>query len=179
MRKIFTILFTFLITFQLQAQHTVYFNLSELFPIHDFELAKSTVNGQTQLRIEAIQADENLDKSIEGKYEFVINGFVEKVDFKNGIAALPAEMNSDILFLKHEAANNSIYHLYYVLAGFVIPIPLWLLIIIPLFIVIVALLIKRIIMLLLIVLFVLFIMSQGIDFSSFINLMTSAYHSLF
>lgn len=179
MRKFLTILFTFLITFQLQAQHTVYFNLSELFPIHDFQLTKSTENGQSKLSIEAIQSDENLDKSIEGKYEFVINGFIEKVDFKNGKAVLPAEMKSDILFIKHEATNTSIYHLYYILAGFVIPIPLWLLIIIPLIIIILALLIKRIIMLIFIVLFVLFFMTQGIDFSSFVNLMTSAYHSLF
>ena len=67
--------------------------------------------------------DASIDKSIEGKYEFVINGFVEKIDFKNGAAALPEDMKSNVLFIKHETANTANYHLYYIVAGFVIPIP--------------------------------------------------------
>jgi uncharacterized membrane protein len=109
----------------------------------------------------------------------VINGFVEKIDFKNGAAALPEDMKSNVLFIKHETANTANYHLYYILAGFVIPIPLWLLIVIPIAIVVIALIIKRILMILLILFFVLFFVTQGIDFSAFINLMSSAYHSLF
>ena len=179
MRIILLFLLTFCITIQLQAQQTVYFNLSELFPIQDFSLARQTHNGQTQLKIVAELKDATIDKSIEGKYEFVINGFVEKIDFKNGAAALPEDMKSNVLFIKHETANTANYHLYYIVAGFVIPIPLWLLIVIPIAIVVIALIIKRILMILLILFFVLFFMTQGIDFSSFINLMSSAYHSIF
>ena len=74
MRIILLFLITFFITIQLQAQQTVYFNLSELFPIQDFSLTRLTHNGQTQLKIIAELKDANIDKSIEGKYEFVING---------------------------------------------------------------------------------------------------------
>lgn len=179
MRKILIFLITFFSSVQLQAQQTVYFNLSELFPIQDFTLTRQIDEGQTKLTIIAEQKDATIDKSIEGKYEFVINGFVEKINFKNGAARLPDEMNSNVLFIKHETSNTANYHLYYILAGFVIPIPLWLLIVIPIAIVIIALVIKRILMVLLILFFVLFFMTQGIDFSSFVNLMTSAYHSLF
>ncbi len=178
MRKLLAIIIPLFLVLPVLGQETIYFSLAEMFPINDFKLEREA-NQAKNLYVIALKDDGQINQSIEGKYEFVINGFIEKLNFDKGKAIIPEEIGASVLYVKHETLNNHIYHLYYLFAGVIISIPLWLLIIIPILIVLIALFLKRIIFLLLFVLFVFFFLFQGIDFSAFMNLMKEAINTIF
>ncbi len=147
------------------------FNLSELFPITDFKV--SNVNG---LSIDAIDKEGNIDQNIGGIYTFVINGYIEKLKFEKGSAALSSNFNSSqVFYVKHERELNTLRHLFYTAGSWTIPIPLWLFILVPVLIIIMAVFIKRLLFMLLFVGFVLFFLTQGLDFTSFINLVKESF----
>lgn len=174
-RKIFSLIISIIIpliySFNAIGQSLEYsFNLSEMFPIVDFKLENS--NGLT---LKAINAEGSVDSQIEGNYTFVINGIIEKVNFKNGLGKLnPNFSSSEVFYIKHDLKANTIRHLYYAINGWTIPIPFWVLLIIPVLFIILAMFVKRILFLLMLVGFVLFFVLQGLDFGSFLNLIKEA-----
>jgi hypothetical protein len=147
------------------------FNLSDLFPIQDFKL--SADNGLT---IDAIDKNGDIDVNIEGIYTFVVNGYIEKLNFKKGRANLNSNFNkSEVFYIKHERQLNTLRHLYYSIAGFAIKIPLWLFILIPVLIILFAVFVKRLLFFLLLIGFILFFITQGLDISAFINLVKESF----
>lgn len=146
------------------------FNLSDMFPIHDFELGNE--NG---LVVRAIDKEGNTDTNIEGIYTFVINGYIEKVKFSKGLAPISSNFNSsEVFYLKHERQLNTLRHLFYTVGSWTIMIPLWVFILVPVLILLLAMFIKRLLFLLIFVAFVVFFLMQGLDFSTFINLIKDA-----
>lgn len=146
------------------------FSLAEMFPIEEFKL-----NNSSGLRIEALNNDGIINSKIEGNYTFIINGYIEKVNFKNGVGELSQNFkSSEVFYIKHEQKAETIRHLYYAINGWAIPIPLWLLLIIPVLFIVLAMFIKRILFLILLIGFVMFFVLQGMDFSAFLNLIKEA-----
>ncbi len=170
-RLLLTIIIPLICGFNAFSQQLEYnFSLSEMFPIHDFRLENN--NG---LKVQVVGNDGNIDKSIEGIYTFVINGYIENVNFKNGEAPLSKNFDSsEIFYIKHEKSNDTIRHLYYAINGWTIPIPFWLLVIVPVMFIVLAMFIKRILFLILLIGFVLFFVLQGMEFGAFISLIKEA-----
>ncbi len=167
-RVILTIIIPLIYCFNAVSQQREYtFSLSEMFPIGDFRL--DNANGYV---IQAVTNDDVVDEHIEGIYTFVINGYIENVTFKKGQAPLSKNFqSSDIFYIKHEKNAETLRHLYYSVNSWTIPIPFWMLIIIPILFIVMAMFIKRILFLLLLIGFVLFFILQGMDVSAFINLL--------
>lgn len=164
--RIIAIIIPFLVSTELHAQKEIYINLSDIFPLNDFEL-----KSETGLKVQALQKNGMIDKSIEGKYKFIINGYIEKLDFSNGIASVPANVSeSAVLYIKHEKSTETVHHLYYQIAGLVIEIPFYILWVLPLLIIVVALVIKRIILLFLIIVVIVFFIAQGLGLSDYFEL---------
>lgn len=174
-RLIISIIIPLIYSFSANSQPLEYtFSLSEMFPIHDFKL-----ENREGLKIQVVNKEGDVDKSIEGIYTFVINGYIENVTFKNGEAALSKNFNSsEIFFIKHEKSSETVSHLYYAINGWTIPIPFWLLLIVPIIFIILAMFIKRILFILLLIGFVLFFVLQGMDLSAFINLIKEAIKNI-
>lgn len=146
------------------------FNLSDMFPIQDFELGSE--NG---LVVKAIDKDGNIDTNIEGIYTFVINGYIEKIKFSKGVATISSNFqSSEVFYVKHERQLNTLRHLFYSIGTWTILIPLWLFLLVPVLILLLAMFIKRILFLLIFVAFVVFFLMQGLDVSTFINLIKDA-----
>lgn len=147
------------------------FNLSDLFPIQDFKLEKT--NGLT---VVATNEKGEIDTKIEGIYTFVVNGFIEKVNFKKGYGSLNNKFeDSNVFYVKHERSTNTLRHLYYSINSFAIRIPLWLFILVPVLFLLFALFIKRILFILLFIGFVTFFLVQGLDISSLISLIKETF----
>ncbi len=147
-------------------QKDYYFNLSEIFPIHDFQLQKNQ-----QYEIVALNKAGEPDRGIEGIYTFVMNGYIEKLNFSKGIAPLKSNFEDySVLYIKHEVeGKSSIQHVFYTLSGNTFRIPFWTFLLLPILILILAFVIKRMIMLLLIVLFIAFFLVQGLDWNSLVE----------
>lgn len=164
--RFIAIIIPFLVSLNAQAQKEIYINLSDIFPLNDFQLSN-----ESSLKIKALDKNGLVDKSIEGKYKFIINGYIEKIDFKNGEASLPSNVTeSSILYIKHEKGTGVIQHLYYQIAGFVLQIPFYILWLIPLIIIALALIIKRIVMMFLVIGVIVFFIAQGLALSDYIAL---------
>lgn len=168
------IIIPFLVSLNAQAQKEVFINLSDIFPLHDFELSN-----ENSLKVLALSKNGTIDKSIEGKYKFVINGYIEKIDFINGEATIPANVaESSILYLKHEKSTGEIHHLYYQVAGYVFQIPFYILWLIPLIIIALALIIKRIILMFLVIGVIVFFVAQGLALSDYFSLIQESIINL-
>jgi hypothetical protein len=173
--RILAIIIPFLFTSELYAQKEVYINLSDIFPLNDFKLSN-----EGSLKVQSLLKNGQIDESIEGKYKFVINGYIEKLDFKNGEASLPTNISeSSVLYIKHEKSTETVQHLYYQIAGFVFEIPFYILWLLPLLIIIIALVIKRIIMLFLIIAVIVFFVAQGLGLSDYFELIKESILKLF
>lgn len=174
-RLIITIIIPLIYSFSAISQPLEYtFSLAEMFPINEFRLENND-----GLKIQVLNKEGAIDTGIEGIYTFVINGYIENVKFKNGEAPISENFDSsEIFYIKHEKSNNVIRHLYYAVNGWAIPIPFWLLLIIPIMFIILAMFIKRILFVILLIGFVLFFLLQGMEFSSFINLIKEAISQL-
>lgn len=150
------------------------FSLSEMFPLNDFRLVKEDV-----FKIQAINKEGNKEESISGIYTLVVNGYFENVNFVKGEALLSKNFeSSEIFYIKHERSSNTIRHLYYSFSNWVIAIPFWLLLLIPLLFLVLAMFIKRILFLILLIGFVLFFVLQGMDMSSFMTLIKESISQL-
>ncbi len=146
------------------------FQLSDMFPLHDFELGNE--NG---LVVKAIDKEGKIDINIEGIYTFVINGYIEKIKFSKGVAPISANFqSSEVFYIKHERQLNTLRHLFYSIGSLTVLIPLWLFILVPVLILLLAMFIKRLLFLLIFVAFIVFFLMQGLDFSTFINLVKDA-----
>ncbi len=157
------------------AQRTVYINLSDIFPIQDFTLVQAD-----ELEIHALTKEGKIDVDIEGNYKFVINGYIEKLDFKNGKAILPGKIvENSILFIKHEQKADTIQHLFYSISDWVIPIPFWILWVIPLLIIVIVFIVKRFIYLFLILLVLMFFIGQGLNLRDYFSIILDSIKGLF
>jgi hypothetical protein len=146
------------------------FNLSDMFPIQDFE-----VGSENGLVVKALDKEGNIDTNIEGIYTFVINGYIEKIKFSKGVAPISSNFqSSEVLYVKHERQLNTLRHLFYSIGSWTILIPLWLFLLVPVLILLLAMFIKRLLFLLIFVAFVVFFLMQGLDISTFINLIKDA-----
>lgn len=173
--RFIAIIIPFLVSLDVQAQKDIYINLSDIFPLNDFELGN-----ESGLKLKALTADGKVDKTLEGKYKFVINGYIEKLDFKNGVATIPSNVSeSSILYIKHEKSSGVVQHLYYQIAGFVVQIPFYILWLIPLIIIALALIIKRIIMMFLVIGVIVFFIAQGLALSDYIALIQESIMNIF
>lgn len=146
-------------------------NLSDIFPLHDFELDKSK-----GLSVVALNEKGEVDANIEGIYTFVINGYIEKVKFNKGIASISKNFEgSNVFYVKHEREINTLRHLYYSIDSFAIRIPLWLFILIPVVLLLFAMFIKRILFILLFVGFISFFLLQGLNWGALISLIKETF----
>lgn len=174
-KAILAIIIPFLIYNSAYSQKTVYINLADIFPIQDFKLEDN--NG---LKIQALKPDGSLDKSIEGKYKFVINGYIEKLDFTNGSANLPSNLDlNSVIYIKHESKSTELKRLFYNIAGYSFNIPFWVLWLIPAIILLVVIIIKRFIYLTLIILVIVFFIAQGLDLSDYFALIWESFKQIF
>lgn len=162
------------------AQDDIYFNLKDLGVVHDFRL-ESDIDGDERLSVSALTREGAVDQQLEGTYTFVINGYIEKLNFDKGVATWNREIdNHTFLYMKYEGKSSTIYHLYYTQGAWVLSIPLFLVILIPfLLILLTAVFRKLILMIIFLAIFVLFFLFNGLDLFSFFNLLKTSVLSLF
>lgn len=138
-----------------------------------------------KLAIIATDAEEHPNEAISGSYQFVINGFKQELQFRDGVAITsnPIE-TSAFVFIKHRNQQGSQGRLYYVLKRDEglnpIAINWYFLILIPAIILLIAYLFKRIMVLALIVLVALFVFnySKGLDLENIFETITHGIKSL-
>lgn len=177
--RIVVILFFTLLTFFGFAQETILFNFKDFFLIKDFTV-ESAQGTEKKINLIALDTVGKTDTTIQGNYSFVINGFIEELNFKKGIASVNILVdNSTFLYVKHENKTETRYKLYYVLYGTVWAIPLWIIIIVPLLIVLLTLVLRRYFILFVLLIFIGFFLFNGFDFASFVNLLKESASSLF
>ncbi len=178
-RLFIAIIIPLLMVNTLKAQHVYDINFRELFPIADFRL-EGDIDGDGQLSLVALDSGNTVDETADGKYTFIINGFIEDIYFKEGVATLNKSISSNgIIFIKYENRVENIYRLYGRIAGLIIPVPLWIVLALPLFIVLLSIVFRRLIYLILILGVVVFFLFSGLDLSSFLNLIKISISSLF
>lgn len=178
-RTIITIIIPVLASTFAFAQQTIYFSIGDNYPISDFRL-ENDLDGDGSYSLCAIDDQGQLVEKAEGTYEFVVNGYLEKIDFKGGMGAVrKPDSKFFFIYLKHSNKTEDIYRLYYSVSGVLIPFPLWILILIPALLILFTLLFRRMLILLILVAFVAFFVFQGLDLRSFIRLVGGGIGSLF
>ncbi|MFB2117915.1 hypothetical protein [Parapedobacter sp. 2B3] len=138
-----------------------------------------------KLAVIATDAEEHPNEAISGTYQFVINGFKQELQFRDGVAVTqhPIE-TSAFVFIKHRNQQGSHGRLYYVLKRDQglnpIAINWYFLIIIPAIILLIAYLFKRIMVLAMVVLIGLFIYnySKGLDLENIFETIAHGIKSL-
>ncbi|MBK1441623.1 hypothetical protein JHJ32_16610 [Parapedobacter sp. ISTM3] len=129
-----------------------------------------------KLAVIATDADENPLTSVSGTYQFVVNGFKQELEFREGVAITPNAIESSaFVFIKHRNQQGSHGRLYYVVKNDnglnPIAISWYFLILVPAVILLAAYLFKRMIVLAVIILVGLFIFnySKGLDLENIVE----------
>ena len=143
--------------------------------ISDFTV-KENLSQNGKLAIIAVDSLEKTNNTINGSYPFSINGFLESLHFKDGVAVTenPIE-SSTFVFFKHKTGTKELGKLYFlrVSDNEITPYKIngFLLIMIPLLILYIAYKFKRFLITLLIIGAIYFYLnhSKGLDFSQMIQ----------
>lgn len=81
--------------------------------IHDFEVKEYITNDGT-LAIVVLDSAKQVDKTVEGTFRFIINGFDHSLSFQQGVAVFPQALsNSSFVFFKHQSNGNEEVGKYY------------------------------------------------------------------
>lgn len=149
--------------------------------IRDFEVRENLIKND-KLAIIAIDSSGHPQESINGTFQFVINGFRQELRFSDGVGIAPNAIESSVfVFIKHQNQSGSTGKLYYVAksAKGINPIFIhwYYLILIPLAIVILGYLFKRLIVIAILLLVGLFIFnySKGLNLE---NLFDTIVHGI-
>lgn len=135
--------------------------------------------------IAADSADRPLE-SVNGTFQFIINGFQQELKFNDGVAVAPQQVDkSTFIYFKHENEQGTHGKLYYVMNkdGSLNPIKInWLvLILVPLIIIILATMFRKFIVIGGIILILLFVFnsSKGLKIPTFFETVFDGLKSLF
>lgn len=144
--------------------------------IQDFEV-KEYVTQDGTLAIVVLDSVKQADKSIEGTFRFIINGFDHSLSFEQGVAVFPQVLSkSSFVFLKHKVnGNKEVGKYYYILKNEkglkTIELNGLTLLLIPVLILFIAYVFKRFmfVFVLLALVFLYFYFTQGLDLGPFID----------
>ncbi|HLR00158.1 MAG TPA: hypothetical protein VK102_07250 [Sphingobacterium sp.] len=143
--------------------------------IRNFEV-KEYITGNGTLAILALDSLKEADDKPNGTFRFIINGFENDLDFRDGVALFPQTLStSTFVFLKHNPDGQEIGKYYYIMKKGKSVKTLELngitLLLVPLFILFVAYIFKRflLVFVLLGIVFLYFYFSQGLDVGPFMD----------
>lgn len=144
--------------------------------IQDFEVKEYVTNDGT-LAIVVLDSAKQVDKTIDGTFRFIINGFDHSLSFAQGVAVFPQVLSkSSFVFLKHKANDNrEVGKYYYILKSDTglktIELNGLTLLFIPVLILFIAYVFKRFlfVFILLALVFLYFYFTQGLDLGPFID----------
>jgi len=149
--------------------------------IRDFEVRENLIKND-KLAIIALDSLGNPQESINGTFQFRINGFKQELQFNDGVGIAPNAIESSIfVFIKHQNQSGSQGKLYFVMksAKGINPIYInwYYLILIPMVIILLGYLFKRLIVvaILLLVGFFIFNYSKGLNLE---NLFDTIVHGI-
>ncbi len=164
MKNLITVLLFFISvgTFAQSAQNINYFTVKE-----------NLLKGQ-KLAIIAADSLENPDESINGVYNFSVNGFKQELKFNDGVAVCPLQIEkSAFIFIKHNNELKSPSNLYFVYKKDAdlnpIKINWYLLLVIPLGLILIGYMFRRLIGVIIFILMILFYFyySKGLSVPTF------------
>ncbi|WP_262245462.1 hypothetical protein [Parapedobacter soli] len=151
----------------------------------DHFIVKENLVKNGKLAIITTDAEEHPNDAISGTYQFIINGFKQELQFREGVAVTPnAIETSAFVFIKHRNQQGSHGRLYYVLKSNQglnpIAINWYFLILIPAIILLIAYLFKRLMVLAIVVLVGLFIYnySKGLNLDNIFETISHGITSL-
>lgn len=143
--------------------------------IRNFEI-KEYITGDGTLAILALDSLKQADSKPDGTFRFIINGFENDLDFRNGVALFPQTLStSTFVFLKHNPDGQEIGKYYYIIKKGknlkTIELNGITLLLVPLFILFIAYIFKRflLVFVLLGMVFLYFYFSQGLDLGPFMD----------
>lgn len=149
--------------------------------IRDFEVRENLIKND-KLAIVALDSSGHPEERINGTFQFVINGFKQELQFKDGVGIAPNAIESSVfVFIKHQNQTGSKGKLYFVMksAKGINPIYInwYYLILVPLAIVLLGYLFKRLIVIAILVLVGLFVFnySKGLNLE---NLFDTIVHGI-
>jgi len=158
------------------------FNFRDLFVIRDFKVT-GVASDQKNFKITALDSNGNVFEKIEGPYTFVINGFIEKLNFKKGNANFDASsLNASILYLSHTYKENKVSKLVMLRktdAGFkTITFPVYVVLLMLVGFIICAALIRKLFVYALVGLFIFYFFYKGVDISTFFEILKAGVTSI-
>lgn len=149
-------------------------------------IVKENLIKNNKLAIIACDSLENPTDKLNGTFMFVINGFKQQLNFSEGVAISPQEIDkSSFVFLKHKNEHGTHSKLYYVMKNDgglkTIKINWVFLLLIPLAIIFIATIYKRLILLAIIALlaFAYFNYNKGLSFEGLFETIAAGVKSFF
>ena len=184
MKKISIILFLALSSsiFAQQQPLSYSFNFRDLFVIRDFKVSGAAEN-QKNIQIAALDSNKNIYEKIEGPYSFVINGYIEKINFKKGIAQFNLEkLDASMLLIIHTYKENKVSKLIILRKtdnGIkAMNFPIYMVLVIFIGIIIFAAIIRKMAVYVLVALFIFYFFYKGVDLSTFIEILKTGVKNL-
>jgi len=181
----FLLLITFLFLATLSA-----FSQSEQLPsnqisINNFIVRENLLKND-KIAIIACDANEKPLETVNGTFQFSVNGFKQTLRFNDGVAVSPQQIDkSTFIYLRHENETGTHGKLYYVIKKDqdlkIIQINWLVLVLIPLVIIILATMFRKFILIAAVVLIILFIFNsnQGLKLGTFFETVFDGLKSVF
>ncbi len=176
MKKLITVILMF-ISLSIFAQSTQNINY--------FTVKENLLKGQ-KLAIIATDSLENPDESINGIYNFSVNGFKQELKFNDGVAVCPLQIDkSAFIFIKHINDLKSPSNLYFVYKKDTdlnpIKISWYLLLIIPIGLILIGYMFRRMIGFVIFILMILFYFyySKGLSIPTFFESVFDGIKNIF
>ncbi|HEX7366655.1 MAG TPA: hypothetical protein VF273_06150 [Pelobium sp.] len=150
-----------------------------------FTVKENLLKGQ-KLAIIATDSLNNPDESINGIFNFSVNGFKQQLKFNNGVAVCPLELEkSTFIFIKHDNDVQNPSNLYFVLKKGTdlnpIKVNWYLLLILPIGLILIGYMFRRLVGLIIFVLSLLFYFyySKGLSVPTFFESIFDGLKGLF
>lgn len=164
---------------------TVFQALAQVVSINNF-LVKESLLKNSQLAVIAADSLNQPLSGITGLYTFSISGFSQSLDFKDGVAVIPLQIErSTFVYIKHinESGTHSKLVYVYKKDGTLTPYPIstWWMIAIPVIIVVLALAFRKFILIAIILLLIFgyFNYSNGLNLTTFFETIFDGLKRLF
>ncbi|MEH6306339.1 hypothetical protein RYH73_11835 [Olivibacter sp. CPCC 100613] len=165
--------------------YTDFVSARQRYSLDNFIIKENLIKNNKLAIIACDSLEEPTDK-LNGTFLFVINGFKQQLNFSQGVAISPQEIDkSSFVFLKHKNEHGTHSKLYYVMKNDdgLKPIKVnWVfLLLIPLAIIFIATIYKRLILLAIIALlaFAYFNYNKGLSFESIFETISAGIKSFF
>ncbi len=169
---------------QIDYSQPIAFDFKDLFQITDFDL-RSDYPAKQNILLVAAAKEEKFTSKLNGTYSFTINGYVEQLKFKEGVATIPVDFtNTSLFYIKHaNKKGEEIQKLYYAKKNSnevtFFYIPLWALLIIPLIIIVTIAIIRKLVVLGVLALFIGFLLINGLNISTITGMLKDAFAYFF